>query len=1447
MANRLDGLLNNYLKPATFNNIPNQPVINDPQDIEHNQAEVAPDPLLLEKLTGGLMTSDKLMTNEQLARTNQSAERWLRDNNPAYKMFREPVNEFEANAAIPSYESTRKYQNIAVETGKAITRGTYNVASGLAGTASAAKGLISGDDEGGILKELSDWADKRAKDPYFAASKKGGVKGFIANAVGETLPFMASSALAGSIFGGGGAFGVGFAVEGESSSRSALEQKATKSEAMIDRILVGTINGALNKLQVDQIFKAGGIGKEALQTLTKSAKDRAWQKMAKQGGKFSADLLFNAASEGIEEALQEISSIYAPLMKRQAQTPEPLEALRQIGQAGLGGAVAGGLLGAGGSIGSNNIQSDIITAQKEQIPQTIQQDTVKPIEQSPVIDTIPTTEQPQDIVQEQVKPQDIDEKTQAVNRLAELKAKWQDRTKQVEQTQAPQANTGEQGRTQAEETSPPATTPLDTAPKPAKIDNMAQEKAARDIAPQDTADAGKGIKLAQKYANRFLTKNNRKSILAENDIELNSKDAIEFNTLQKQLYAEYEKKLKSNFSDEQETRQLDAENATNLTAEERINQDIREIISPYDDKGQIIDVRKSDILEVAEDEISKIMGARPTGRSNKSEARYWENVGKIDIRLASHDVAYKESDKGLFIGVGNSIQDADIKLTENMTSSEIRQTIRKAFSSFNPSAADEGSYPESSNATPKVAPAPDTKPVVDSKTVVGKEQAKPEVKQEYAPIQEVEVAKIGLSKDVPNFKEGADDKTGVVRGEELGGKYNRVGTAPIVVWERLNGDLEVITGRHRLDLAKRTGEKTIPTQIVKEKDGFDKAMALTFDAESNIMDEKGSVKDYVQYFKNTEIDEKTASQRGLLARAKGKTGFVIAKSATDDVYTGYINGQIPERKAYSIAKGAPNNENAQRAAAAKIKSMSADELQEYARILNRTKPSDNKKAVQGNLFGFDDTSLNEAELIAKEVIKEQNSIKDRILAVKGALKRPETAKKMGLEFSDEKSIQDEVKKLEIRLDDLTRVYTTPELYQEMRIKAGLEVKEETKLTPQKRQSDLLGRTILQGGASGQQKEMFDRENFKTEKAKEEINAQNDDKDQMLMFQSTKETPTAPTALNEKDAARLKELKDKFSKGGKVYSGLDPELVKDAIEITSLYIKMGYNTLENITKQAIKDFGESIRPYIKDAYEAATRQTDIGKANTSVEVDKAIETAIEAQGEVLPETVSARKADIAEHREVLGLNELPSPDRKTFQKSTQEALKQNIPARALRMAAEININPRALSDTETAGFTFRLAQLKVEYNKLKKDIAEEKDNVLIQSKSAELDRIEDEFDAISKAVRLSGTEKGRALVSQKLTINNDLSLISVKSRAKATKKAELTPQETKKFEQLTSKLDETNERIKVMQEQIDQLLAQRYIKQGAYSRYSRMTNQQKDTELNDLIGQTKKLLEEGCVN
>ncbi len=702
-----------------------------------------------------------------------------------------------------------------------LTRGTLNVAAGLGGTVEKFAELA---DKPGL-----NWLGKQAgtmaamsraalEIPEYAPGEKGGAKEFVAQAVGEAFPYMAGATAATLLTGTpAGAFGVGFAVEGENAYQEAINSGATEEQANMERLIVGTLNGAIEQLQVGGLLKGG---KKAAQPIIEAAKDKALKKIARAGAQATIEWVKTAISEGLEEALQEAVSMTAPVLHGQ-ELPSPQEYLERAGKAGLGGMVAGGILGGAGAI-----------AQSGSLPN------------------------------------------------------------------------------------------------------------------------------------------------------------IQF-----------------------------------------------------------------------------------------------EQVGKRDLGA------------------------------ESTTKPEIKERTEQP-------------------------PPP-------------KERTEqPVLRADQFPIQEVPVDSLILSEDVPNFKEGADKTTGVIKGQELQGKYNRLGTAPILVWERKNGNREVITGRHRLDLAKRTGEKTIPAQIVRESEGFTKAMALTADAESNIRDGQGSVKDYVQYFRNTEISEESARERGLLSRAKGKIGFRIGKSAVDDVYAAFLGNKLSEAKAYAIANGAPNNESAQLAAAAKADKLSPDELEQYARILSRTKPSDTIKPVQGNLFGFDESALMEAEAVAKEVAKEEQAIKERILAVKGALRRPETAKKMGLEFSDEAHIRAEVERLENRLDDLKRVSTTPELYEEMRQRAGL-APTPVSAKPSKYDKDLLGQDVIPP-LTGEQKAFLDPEDYRL--------AEPDVEGQMLL-----------TDISEQEKPVGKPASSMGKKGAGVSNEIDRGEVKVSLEPSGKPMNAG-----EIIRQLERDFKIPIR-------------------------------------------------------------------------------------------------------------------------------------------------------------------------------------------------------------------------------------------------------------------------------
>lgn len=182
----------------------------------------------------------------------------------------------------------------------------------------------------------------------------------------------------------------------------------------------------------------------------------------------------------------------------------------------------------------------------------------------------------------------------------------------------------------------------------------------------------------------------------------------------------------------------------------------------------------------------------------------------------------------------------------------------------------------------------------------------------------------------------------------------------------------------------------------------------------------------------------------------------------------------------------------------------------------------------------------------------------------------------------------------------------------------------------------------------------------------------------------------------------------------------------------------------------------------------------------------------------PGATSARKVWMAEDRELLGLDEIESSGYRSWQEALDTASQRGIPEQAMQIAAEITQAPRALDDIETAGLVVHAARLKRLHTEATRRVERAADEADIKIASAEANRIEQDFDVLSRALRASGTEKGRALAAQKLTIDQDFKLISVLNRAKVAKGASLTPAERIWFEgeikRLEGDIAKLNERV-----------------------------------------------------
>lgn len=292
---------------------------------------------------------------------------------------------------------------------------------------------------------------------------------------------------------------------------------------------------------------------------------------------------------------------------------------------------------------------------------------------------------------------------------------------------------------------------------------------------------------------------------------------------------------------------------------------------------------------------------------------------------------------------------------------------------------------------------------------------------------EVPVKDLSLSSDVPQFKRGANAR-GVV--EPLQGKYDRRSTAPIAVWRRNDGRLEVISGRHRLDLAQRSGEETIPAQIYDESKGFSVNDAVTLDAELNIRDQSAKVYDMANYYRRVKIDPTEAESRGMLSREDQRMGYDIGNKSTDETFKLYENEKLNDRQAALIARTAPEDATLQSAGAkAALRGEPLDFIK--ARMRVATKADRVPQSQQRGMFeGMESVErverLQDAE--ANVIVREQRKISERLNTIRGAAKRPEMARQEGLPPDDPAALANRVRELELQKAKLDEIHLHPDLH-----------------------------------------------------------------------------------------------------------------------------------------------------------------------------------------------------------------------------------------------------------------------------------------------------------------------------------------------------------------------------------------------------------------------------------
>ncbi len=235
------------------------------------------------------------------------------------------------------------------------------------------------------------------------------------------------------------------------------------------------------------------------------------------------------------------------------------------------------------------------------------------------------------------------------------------------------------------------------------------------------------------------------------------------------------------------------------------------------------------------------------------------------------------------------------------------------------------------------------------------------------------------------FKSGADKK-GVTR--PLQGQFDQRQARPLYVWEDKDGKKYVVEGHHRLDLAQRSGVQDVLTYVDRESDGVTAEEARTKGVWQNIKDGKGSISDFADYFRGSELTEEQAKTEGLFTEKEGRTGFVIGKNSGETLWSAFKNG-LAANRAEAIASVAQGDEGLEAVGVKAAERMSEIQLREYLKFM---KGSERREIGEtGDLFGFDDSAMRLGETLSRIAAKRIKELDERLRSAKGALRNPDGA------------------------------------------------------------------------------------------------------------------------------------------------------------------------------------------------------------------------------------------------------------------------------------------------------------------------------------------------------------------------------------------------------------------------------------------------------------------------
>lgn len=322
------------------------------------------------------------------------------------------------------------------------------------------------------------------------------------------------------------------------------------------------------------------------------------------------------------------------------------------------------------------------------------------------------------------------------------------------------------------------------------------------------------------------------------------------------------------------------------------------------------------------------------------------------------------------------------------------------------------------------------------------------------PVQRVAAASIVSRPDLMQFKRIDDAATGVNEVERLEGEWDDLKAGVMLLWEPENPALHglqdgeryiIANGHHRKEFGDRAGTTGYNVQILREADGYSAADARRLGAEINIADNKGTIYDQAKYLRDTAatLGADEAVEVGRRIGARGRKAATIAFSAADPLFEAFINERISPDHVEAIASAVPRDEGPQRVGMRAA--LNGQSPQMAANLARAAMLYQGGEAKTQDLFGADDAAIMEMERQAQRATEVQKGLREQVLSVQGAARRPEVAARLGVNVNDPEGVQKRIAELRAELDRWSHWPMHPDL---VAITRGQETPPPS--TPQKR-------------------------------------------------------------------------------------------------------------------------------------------------------------------------------------------------------------------------------------------------------------------------------------------------------------------------------------------------------------------------------------------------------------